>query len=489
MSDMKGKVYLAGAGPGDAGLLTLKTAELIKTADVVVYDRLVGKDVIGMIPESTEKIDVGKNAGSHPVPQHEINRILAELALEGRKVLRLKGGDPFVFGRGGEELEELISRGIEFEVVPGITSSIAAPAYAGIPVTHRDYCSSVHLITGHARAGSEVDIDYEALVRLKGTLVFMMSVSTAGQIARGLISAGMDENMPCAVIENGTRPDQRKFVSVLSDMEDMVNRNEVVSPAVIMVGKVCGVPDSFDWYDHLPLKGRRILVTQPASRSSRLSEELKKLGAETILYPCIRTSALRPIDPPFEEYSVLVFTSAEGVKSFCGWLLEEGRDMRALAGRRIACIGSATAAALEGYGLAADFVPQVYSGEKLGEEMLSAGFIGPEDSLLLLRTTEGSDGLLNVLNDSAIRYMDYPVYETAFVSHDEKAEDSDIVTFTSRSCVEGFVRTQRKDRFDGVKALCIGLQTEEAALRYGFDTYVSDAATIESMIGKAREIL
>ena len=227
----KGVVYLVGAGPGDKELLTVKAARLIREAQVVVYDRLVSESIMELIPETAERIDVGKNVGNHPVPQHEINGILLREALAGKKVVRLKGGDPFVFGRGGEELELLSDNGVDFEVVPGITSSIAVPAYGGIPVTHRDFCSSLHIITGHARAGAELAIDFDALVRLKGTLIFMMSVSTVGRIASGLMAAGMERDMPCAVIENGTRAAQRKFVSDLEHIEGVVREHQVKSPA------------------------------------------------------------------------------------------------------------------------------------------------------------------------------------------------------------------------------------------------------------------
>ena len=243
---MNGKVYLVGAGPGDGGLMTLKGKTLISKADVIIYDRLVGPEIMEMIPADAEKIDVGKNAGSHPVPQHEINRILLDQAKAGKVVVRLKGGDPFVFGRGGEELELLEENGIDFEVVPGITSSIAAAAYGGIPVTHRDFCSSLHIITGHAKAGTELKIDFDSLVRLNGTLVFMMSVSTVDRIADGLIKAGMDPEMPAAIVERGTMPGQRTFTAPLSQICDAVRENNVKSPAVILVGKVCNLSDKFN---------------------------------------------------------------------------------------------------------------------------------------------------------------------------------------------------------------------------------------------------
>ena len=488
---MSGKVYLVGAGPGDGGLMTIKGRDLLHGADVVVYDRLVGREVMEMIPAGAQRIDVGKNAGRHPVPQNEINEILAACAKAGKTVVRLKGGDPFVFGRGGEELEYLADQGIEFEEVPGITSSIAAAAYAGIPVTHRDFCSSLHIITGHARAGKELDLDFEALARMGGTLVFLMSVATIGRIAEGLLEAGMDPDMPCAVIENGTMPRQRKIVSVLSEIAGEVRKQKVHSPAAILVGRVCTLSDRFDWVSKRPLQGQRILVTQPQARSSRLAEGLRRLGAEAMLYPCIETAPIRPLSIPEgmgdDPFDTLVFTSAEGVRSYCSWLLEEGRDVRTLAGKRIACIGSATAAALKGYGLQADFVPSVYNGRVLGEEMVSGGFVDENSRVLLLRTAAASRDVTDVLAEAGIPYEDVPVYETTILKQ-EPLEDMgqfDLVSFTSRSCVTGFVQSQGRTDFTGVKALCIGEKTAEEAAKYGFECIISGTATIESMLDKA----
>lgn len=484
---MNGKVYLVGAGPGDKGLLTLKAAKLISEAEVVVYDRLVGSDIMAMVPSDAELINVGKNVGDHPVPQHRINEILVEQAKMGKNVVRLKGGDPFIFGRGGEELELITENGIEFEEVPGITSSVAAPAYAGIPVTHRDFCSSLHIITGHAKAGSQVDIDFDALNRLNGTLIFMMSVASIPQIAEGLLKAGMEADMPCAVIENGTRPNQRKFVSELSKITQVVKENKVISPSVIMVGKVCSLSDSFDWYDNLPLKGRKVLVTQPANKNSRMGEGLSALGADVVMYPCVETLPIRPINPPFEDCDTLVFTSSEGVKSFCNWLLEDGRDVRALGGKKIAAIGSATDKELKKYGLRSDFIPSIFSGEYLGKEMVEQGFVDNESNVILLRTDIGSMDVVEILKDSGIKFLDYPVYETKNIPHDkiDDIQTYSMVVFTSRSGVLGFVKTQSRENFVGVKALCIGEQTAREAAAYGFDVEISEVATIESMLEKA----
>ncbi len=484
----RGKVYLVGAGPGDKDLLTVKAVRLIGEADVIVYDRLVSESIMDLIPDGAKLIDVGKNVGNHPVPQHEINRILLREAEAGNMVVRLKGGDPFVFGRGGEELELLSENGIPFEVVPGITSSISVPAYAGIPVTHRDFCSSLHIITGHAKAGAELDIDFEALVRLKGTLIFMMSVSTVGRIAKGLMEAGMEQDMPCAVIENGTYPKQRKFISDLAHIEETTAVNHVKSPAVIAVGKVCSLSDRFDWFSRKPLKGKRVLVTQPQSKASKLEQKLRNLGADTKLYPCIRTDFIRPMDPPFEDYDTLVFTSTEGVRSFFRWLMEDGRDVRAAAGKRFACIGTATAKALEEFGLKADFIPSAFYGETLGKEMVSTGFVTPDSKVILLRAKIGTADLTDALDAGNIAYLDYPVYNTDYVEHEEieNLDAWDYVTFTSKSCVNGFVNTQKRKDFSGVKALCIGTQTASEAAKFGFDTVISDIATIDSMVEKVR---
>ncbi len=246
---MKGKVILVGAGPGDVGLLTLNAVEAIKTADVIVYDRLVSDEIMSLIPNDVEKVDVGKENNRHTKPQEEINKILCDFANEGKRVVRLKGGDPFVFGRGGEELDLVHESGVEFEVVPGVTSSTAVPAYAGIPVTHRDFCSSFHVLTGHAKAGSKLDIKYRALTELGGTIVLLMSLSTINELVDGFMNAGMSADMPCAVIENGTRKNQRKVVATISTIVEKVKEEKVKSPAIIVIGKTCALNEKYDWFN------------------------------------------------------------------------------------------------------------------------------------------------------------------------------------------------------------------------------------------------
>ena len=237
-----GKVWLVGAGPGDVGLFTLKGMETLQNAEVVVYDSLVGQGILSKIPESARCINVGKRAANHTMPQEQINRVLVEEAKKGYRVVRLKGGDPFLFGRGGEELEELIKEGIPYEVVPGVTSPISVPAYNGIPVTHRDYTSSLHIITGHKKQGEAYDIDFEALVRTKGTLVFLMGVGALKDICTSLLNAGMDKDMPAAILQKGTTARQKRIVATVSTLEDEVKRQGIETPAIIVVGKVCAPP-------------------------------------------------------------------------------------------------------------------------------------------------------------------------------------------------------------------------------------------------------
>ena len=353
--ERKGKVWLAGAGPGDASLLTLKAARLIEKADVIVYDALISAETLSRIPEKKEVIYVGKHAGNHPVPQEEINRILVREVEKGKQVLRLKGGDPFVFGRGGEELELLIREGIPFEIVP---------AYAGIPVTHRDYASSFHVITGHARKGGRVDLDFPALVRLKGTLVFLMGLSAMGFLLNGLTEAGMDPDTPAAVLENGTCAGQRRVTATVGTLKEASDRAGVKTPAIIVVGKVCALSSQMHWAEDRVLGGRQFLVTRPRQSSSSLAERLRDLGAQVIEMPAIRTEPICPnsrLKEALEAFGThagqewLVFTSPAGADLFFEQLMELGMDLRSLLVRgaevRIAAIGSGTASALRKRGL------------------------------------------------------------------------------------------------------------------------------------------
>lgn len=483
-----GSVILVGAGPGDPGLLTQKGRQAIENAQVVVYDRLVSPAILSLIPRDAEKINVGKESSNHLVPQEEINRILLRKAQEDKRVVRLKGGDPFLFGRGGEELELLEAAGIPFQVVPGVTSALSVPAYAGIPVTHRDFCSSVHIITGHARAGAELHIDFEALRRTGGTLVFLMSVSSLPRICRGLLDAGMAPDMPAAVIEKGTCPGQRKLVSTLEKLPSEAEKAGVKSPAIIVVGKVCALSSRFDWFDGLPMKGKTVVVTRPEDRSGTLTQRLRELGAEVVDYPCIRTVA-REENPELEEamenlsrYRCLVFTSPAGPEIFFRRLRAAGRDARALSGLTLAAIGPKTAKAMERFGVTADLVPETYDSDHLAKTLETV-----EGPVLLCRASRGSTALPEMLERKGIPFADVPVYDTVYAAPapqkvDALLGETLLVTFTSASTVRGFVESLPGRDLKNVIGCCIGKQTEAEAKKYGLATVVSQEATMESLV-------
>ncbi len=483
-----GSVILVGAGPGDPGLLTQKGRQAIENAQVVVYDRLVSPAILSLIPRDAEKINVGKESSNHLVPQEEINRILLRKAQEDKRVVRLKGGDPFLFGRGGEELELLEAAGIPFQVVPGVTSALSVPAYAGIPVTHRDFCSSVHIITGHARAGAELHIDFEALRRTGGTLVFLMSVSSLPRICRGLLDAGMAPDMPAAVVERGTLPRQRKLVSTLEKLPSEAEKAGVKSPAIIVVGKVCALSSRFDWFDGLPMKGKTVVVTRPEDRSGTLTQRLRELGAEVVDYPCIRTVA-REENPELEEamenlsrYRCLVFTSPAGPEIFFRRLRAAGRDARALSGLTLAAIGPKTARAMERFGVTADLVPETYDSDHLAKALEAV-----EGPVLLCRASRGSTALPEMLERKGIPFADVPVYDTVYAAPapqkvDALLGETLLVTFTSASTVRGFVESLPGRDLKNVIGCCIGKQTEAEAKKYGLATVVSQEATMESLV-------
>lgn len=489
-----GSVILVGAGPGDPGLLTQKGRQAIENAQVVVYDRLVSPAILSLIPKDAEKINVGKESSNHLVPQEEINRILLRKAQEDKRVVRLKGGDPFLFGRGGEELELLEAAGIPFQVVPGVTSALSVPAYAGIPVTHRDFCSSVHIITGHARAGAELSIDFDALKRTGGTLVFLMGVTSLPKICKGLLDAGMAPDMPAAVVERGTLPRQRKLVSTLERLPLEAEKAGVKSPAIIVVGKVCSLSNRFDWFDCLSLKGKTVVVTRPEDRSGTLTQRLRELGAEVVDYPCIRTVA-REENPELEEaignlsrYRCLVFTSPAGPEIFFRRLRAVGRDARALSGLTLAAIGPKTAKALEKHGVTADLVPETYDSDHLAKALEVV-----EGPVLLCRASRGSTALPEMLERKGIPFADVPIYDTVYTSPDPQKVDALLgekllVTFTSASTVRGFVESLPGRDLKNVIGCCIGKQTETEAKKYGLTTVVSQEATMDSLMETIKEV-
>ncbi|MDO5547089.1 MAG: uroporphyrinogen-III C-methyltransferase [Eubacteriales bacterium] len=492
-----GKVYLVGAGPSDVGLLTVRAQQLLQQADVVVYDRLAGESILLLIPEGTETIDVGKRAGHHTMQQEQINQVLLEQAQKGKTVVRLKGGDPFLFGRGGEELELLVQHGIPFEVVPGVTSAISVPAYNGIPVTHRDCTSSLHIITGHARKGKPLTIDFESLVRLHGTLVFLMGVSHLADICRGLLNAGMEPATPAAVLQQGTTAEQRRVTATVATLEREAKRQQIGTPAIIVVGEVCSYAEQFAWSEQRPLFGARIVVTRPRTRSSDLSQKLRTLGAEVWEIPTIQTQPISPnaeLDGALDRlhtYDTLVFTSPAGVETFFRALQARGMDIRRFGNGTIASIGSGTTRELKKYGVIADLQPEIYDAQHLGQLL---GERRPDGSRILIpRARKGSPALLEEIRKRKnVEITDLPIYDTQYRAPKNidlvaalRQEKIRMVVFTSASTVRGFAAALPGQDLHAVTAICIGKQTQAAAQKLGMQTEVAEAATLDALVEAA----
>ena len=538
---MAGKVWLVGAGPGELGLFTIKGLEVLQKAEVVVYDALIGDAVLTLIPDRAEKINVGKRAGNHRMTQEQINLTLLEQAQAGKRVVRLKGGDPFLFGRGGEELELLVENDVPYEIVPGVTSAFAVPAYNGIPVTHRDFTSSVHIITGHRRssanthsigraeasrnmntagsAGSLSDsdglgIDYEALVRTKGTLIFLMGLSTLPVIMRGLLDAGISPDTPAAVLERGTTAGQRRVLATVSTLEEETDRARIKAPTIIVVGEVCRLAESFAWAEKRPLAGRKILLTRPKELISEMAGRLRRMGAEVLEMPAIETVPIQPNpaledcfqkDPKGAAYSQktagrtdwMVFTSPTGVRIFMDWFLPD-HDIRDLAGIRIAAIGEGSAKKLRQYGIRCDFVPTVYDGETLGRELAQEirqereahNDIPAAVRVLIPRAAIGSRELVEELEKAGdIEILDIPTYTTEYVTKSivdarEQIENGEIhyAVFTSASTVRGFSAVMEGADLSRIKAVCIGRQTRAAAQAQGMQTRMAEKATLDALL-------
>ena len=478
-----GKVWLVGAGPGDAGLLTCRGREVLERATVVVYDRLVGDGVLALMPARAKCIDVGKSGGDHPVPQREIEAILVREALAGARVVRLKGGDPFLFGRGGEEIEALIAHGIPWEVVPGVTSAIAAPECAGIPVTHRGMANSLHIITAHTKEGGIAPADYASLARLDGTLVFLMGVSAVPEICARLQANGYAPDTPIAAVEWGTTAHQRRLSGTLADFADKAAKFGLRSPSVIIVGSVAELGERFMVGRSLPLCGKKVIVTRPRERSGRLSKMLRALGAEVVELPCIATE---PIDAPLPALACwgwLGFTSVTGVECFFAALHREERDVREIGAAKIAAIGPATAKALNEHGLRVDLVPSVYDGAHLADELAGVAHGQP---ILMLRAQDGSTELTQTLREHNVVFHEHALYRTLHLKPHFQPRGADAVLFTSASTVRAF--TEACPGLNVPLACCIGTQTAAAAQQAGMKNIrVAAKATLEDLIDTLKE--
>ncbi|MBW2067386.1 MAG: uroporphyrinogen-III C-methyltransferase [Deltaproteobacteria bacterium] len=484
-----GKVYLVGAGPGDPGLFTLKGREILKQADVIIYDYLANEALLEQTRENAEKIYVGKKGGHHTKSQEEINRLLIEKA-RNLVVVRLKGGDPFIFGRGGEEAQALRKAGIPFEVVPGVTSAIAVPAYAGIPLSHRDFTASIAFITGHEREDDERSkINWEALAKLGGTLVFLMGVKNLHYISDCLMAHGMPSDTPVAVIEWGTTLRQRTVTGTLDSIASLAERENVKPPAVIVVGNVVSLRPALNWFETKPLFGKRIVITRARAQASHLKQKLEELGANCIEFPSIEI-----VPPPswdacdqaiqdISNYSWVIFTSVNGVQQFFKRLWDLGKDLRVLMGCRIGAIGPATATAIENRGIRVDVVPQSYRAEDLAASFSKEMVYGK--NVLIPRALKARDILPESLRKMGANVTVAPVYATvpARVSEEDRnimtellKEGVHCITFTSSSTVRNFCHIMKTDRpadlLNKTIVACIGPVTAETARNFGINVHI-----------------
>ncbi len=474
-----GIVFLVGAGPGDPGLLTVRGRELLEKADVVVYDRLANAELLHHCPPGCLRLAVGKAPGAPERSQQEINRMLVEHAARGARVVRLKGGDPFVFGRGGEEALALTAMGIPFEVVPGVSSALAVPAYAGIPVTHRDLASSVAVITGHERPGRQrAAVDWSAFGRQPDTLVVLMARSTCAEIVQALIAAGRPAATPAAVIQWGTTGRQRTVVSELGEIA--AASAEMDNPAVLVIGEVVRLREQLGWFEHRPLFGRRVLLTRTREQASELASLLRVLGAEPVELPVLRIQPETEgpeLDAAIAELGAVLwvcFTSANAVGPLFGALQRQGLDARALAGCRLAAVGPATARALAEHGLRADVVPPRASAQDLVEAMRTEVY--PGQRILFVRGEPSSEALaaglqglgLDVRQVVAYRALPDPEAQAAALEMVETGVDA--VTFASSATVGHFLNAAGapgRRLCEDSRVVCIGPQTARAAEALG----------------------
>lgn len=496
----KSKVYLVGAGPGDPGLLTIKGKECLSLADVIIYDYLANRVFLEYAKDEAELIYVGKKGGNHTMSQEEISSLIIDRARKGSVVVRLKGGDPFIFGRGGEEAQELAQAGVDFEVIAGVSSAIAVPAYAGIPLTHRDYTSTVAFITGHEDPGKKDSaIAWDKLGTGAGTLVILMGVGNLPQIVQELMVHGRSATTPVAVIRRGTTPEQRTVVGTLGDIVGLANKSNITPPAIIVVGDVVHLRDELEWFEKRPLFGKRIVVTRAREQASSFINNLNQLGADCIEFPTIEIvdpeswDALDRAIEVLDSYQWLLFTSKNGVKYFLKRLDALGKDIRDLKGLRIAVIGPKTAEAWHRLGIKPDLIPDEYRAEAVAacfREKESKGI-----RILLPRAAKAREVLPEELNKMGFYVDVVPAYRTIRSDYDtdrvrEMLEKGaiDMVTFTSSSTVTNFIEMFESDSRNlqkwmaRVAVACIGPITAETAEENGFTiNLVPPEYTIESL--------
>ncbi|MGD1086005.1 MAG: uroporphyrinogen-III C-methyltransferase [Verrucomicrobiota bacterium] len=493
-------VYLIGAGPGNAGLMTLRGAELLGRAEVVVYDALIHGDILRLAPPDAEMIYAGKRSSVHAMPQEQLNQLLVDKARAGIIVVRLKGGDPYVFGRGGEEAAALAAAKIPFEVVPGVSSFVAAPSYAGIPVTHRDFCSSFTVFTGHEDpAKNEPGVDWARAAKIPGTKIILMAVTRIREISRELMANGMDESTPVAMVRWGTTGRQQSIVGTLKTIADVVERANFKPPAVTIIGDVVKLRPKLDWFGKLPLFGRRIVVTRSREQASQLSRQLLERGADVLEIPTIR------IAPPTDHravadallelnaYDWLIFTSPNGVTAFFEFFFKAFEDMRDIGGVRIAAVGPATAAKLRALHLKVDLMPPEYIASGIADALVKYESI-ENLKILLLRAEVAGRELPQKLEDLGAIVDDIACYKTVPETEDRngaaarlREEGADWITFASASSVENFhARINLNElltQFPQIKLASIGPETSKAVVALGLKPALeAKEHTIEGLV-------
>lgn len=500
--EKKGKVYLIGAGPGDPGLLGLKAKECLETADAVVYDRLADPRIIEFCRKDAEMVYVGKASANHTMRQPDINKLLVKLAAEGKTVARLKGGDPFVFGRGGEEAIELLEAGLPFEFVPGVTSAIAVAEYAGIPVTHRHVATSFAVITGHEDpTKGESTINWKGLATAVDTLVFLMGVENIERISSQLIANGRSADCPAAVIRWGTRPEQRTLITTVGKAAADVKATGMKPPAIFLVGEVVKLREQLQWFDNKPLFGKTVIVTRARAQASALTKKLEAQGARVLEVPAIKIvppADFAPLDKAIAEidtYKWLILTSVNGVEYFFNRLQKAGKDSRALCGVKIAAIGSATAEALKGYGITADLIPSAYKAEELADALAEDTKAG--DKLLLARAKVARNVLPERLRALGAHVDVVAAYETVADCQNKEellealeSGEASVVTFTSSSTVTNLldVLGDKKDLLNKVALAAIGPVTAETLEKNGLKPAISAAEyTIDGLMTAIEE--
>lgn len=503
-----GKVYLVGAGPGDPGLITVRGKYLLERAEVVVYDYLANRKLLKHVPDDAEFIYAGKKGGAkHMHTQEEINKMLVDHALAGKIVVRLKGGDPFIFGRGGEELEKLYDANVPFEVVPGVTSATAAATYAGIPITHRNYTASVAFLTGHEDPTKDnSNIDWAKLATGAGTIVVYMGIKNLPIIVENLLKHGRDPQTPVAVVRWASTPEQQTVVGTLETIKDIVAEAGIKPPSLIIVGEVVKLRDTIDWFEKRPLFGKSIVVTRTREQASQLIAGLEENGAN-----CLECSTIdiKPVDTyavldaeleRLQEYHWIIFSSLNGVTHFFKRLYSRGMDARDLKGPHIAVVGKSTADLLHSYGLNADLIPSVFTSEGLAESLLDLGVEGR--NILIPRAEKGREILPETLRGAGAQVTIAPVYKNSppagrkeELREELDAGKVDMVTFTSSSTVRNFLtmvdaesEEKLKELLAGVKIAAIGPITAKTVTDNGLKVDVQpEEHTIKEMINKIVE--